>query len=119
LPGEEGEPKWFFSGLPAQTPLPRWVALAHLHWPVEQFYEDGKGECGLDHFQGRSWQGLHRHLALVMLAYTFLVLQSLGQQVQTDSALKAAFTPCAAVQPPGLPSTSARPAIQGCGLVAY
>ena len=62
FPGEEGEPKWFFSCLPAQTSLTRLVELAHLRWPVEQFYEDGKGECGLDHFQGRSWEGLHRHL---------------------------------------------------------
>jgi len=69
------------------------VELAHLRWPIEQFYEDAKGECGLDHFQGRSWDGLHRHLALVMLAYTFLMLQSLGQEVQTDPAPGAVFPP--------------------------
>jgi SRSO17 transposase len=119
LPGEEGEPKWFFSGLPAETPLPRLVELAHLRWPVEQFYEDGKGECGLDHFQGRSWEGLHRHLALVMLAYTFLMLYSLGQAVQTDPAPGAAFPPCAAIEPSGLPSTDARSALPGCGLMAH
>ncbi len=44
---------------------------------IEQFYEDAKQECGLDDFQGRRWDGLHRHLALVMLAYTFLALQRL------------------------------------------
>lgn len=118
LPGEEDEPKWFFSDLPAETPLTRLVELAHLRWPVEQFYEDGKGECGLDHFQGRSWKGLHRHLALVMLAYTFLMLQSLGHQVQFDPATEAAFCPCAATQPSGLPSAGARPALPGCGLMA-
>jgi SRSO17 transposase len=92
-PREEGEPKWFFSGLPADTPLTRLVELAHLRWPIEQFYEDGKGECSLDHFQGRSWEGLHRHLALVMLAYTFLMLQSLGQEIQTAPALGGLFPP--------------------------
>jgi len=118
LPGEEGEPKWFFSDLPAETSLTRLVALAHLRWPVEQFYEDGKGECGLDHFQGRTWEGLHRHLALVMLAYTFLMLQSLDQQGQSNPATKAAFSPCTAAQPHGLPSTGARSALPGCGLMA-
>jgi Transposase DDE domain len=73
--------------------LSRLVDLAHLRWPVEQFYEDAKGECGFDHFQGRSWAGLHRHLALVMLAYTFLMLQSLGQEVQVNPAPEAAFPP--------------------------
>ncbi len=120
LPDEEGEPKWFFSCLPAETPLPRLVELAHLRWPVEQFYEDGKGECGLDHFQGRSWDGLHRHLALVMLAYTFLMLQSLTQRVQIEPVpAGTAFPPCSAAQPAGLPSAGARSALPGCGLMAY
>jgi len=119
VPGEEGEPKWFFSCLPADTPLSRLVGLAHLRWPVEQFYEDSKGECGFDHFQGRSWDGLHHHLALVMLAYTFLMLQSLGQEVQTDPVPGAAFPPCSAAQPPGLPSAGADPALPGCCLMAY
>ena len=75
LPGEHGDLKWYFSNLPADTPLHRLVALAHSRWPIEQFYEDAKGECGLDHYQGRRWDGLHRHLALVMLAYSFLARQ--------------------------------------------
>jgi hypothetical protein len=44
---------------------------------IEQLYEDAKQECGLDDFQGRRWDGLHRHLALGMLAYSFLALQRL------------------------------------------
>jgi hypothetical protein len=56
LPGHGGEPKYSFSALPADTPLQRLMELAHARWAIEQFYED---------------------LALVMLAYSFLVLQSL------------------------------------------
>src|SRR5215831_8239842 len=77
LPGEEGEAKCYFLMLPADTPLQRLVELAHSRWPIEQFYEDSKGECGLDDYQGRRWDGLHRHLALVMLAYSYLVWQRL------------------------------------------
>jgi SRSO17 transposase len=75
LPGDAGEQKWYFSNLPAETSLKRLVELAHARWPIEQFYEDAKGECGLDDYQGRRWDGLHRHLALAMLSYSFLVLQ--------------------------------------------
>ena len=73
LPGERGDAKWYFSTLPADTPPARLIALAHQRWVIEQFYEDAKGECGLDDYQGRRWDGLHRHVALSMLAYSFLV----------------------------------------------
>jgi hypothetical protein len=39
-----------------------------------QFYQDGKQLCGLDDFQGRRWDDLHRHVALAMLSYSFLAL---------------------------------------------
>jgi SRSO17 transposase len=74
---EAEETKYWFSTLPPDTSLERLVTLAHARWVIEQFYEDAKGECGLDDFQGRRWEGLHRHLALVMLAYSFLALQRL------------------------------------------
>jgi SRSO17 transposase len=44
------------------------VELAHSRWPIEQGDEDAQGAWGLDHYQGRRWDGLHRPLALVMLA---------------------------------------------------
>jgi SRSO17 transposase len=75
LPGDAGEQKWYLSNLPVETPLERLVDLAHARWPIEQFYEDVKGECGLDDYQGRRWDGLHRHLSLAMLSYSFLVIQ--------------------------------------------
>jgi SRSO17 transposase len=74
---EKDPTKYWFSILPPETSLERLVTLAHARWVIEQFYEDAKQECGLDHYQGRRWDGLHRHLALVMLAYSFLMLQRL------------------------------------------
>jgi DDE family transposase len=70
---EEEQIKYWFSVLPKEASLQRLVLLAHARWVIEQFYEDAKQECGLDDYQGRSWQGLHRHVALVMLAYSFLM----------------------------------------------
>jgi Transposase DDE domain len=85
LPGEpssaenkegEEELKYYYSTLRAEVSLERMASLAKSRWAIEQFYEDGKGECGLSDYQGRRWEGLHRHLALSMLAYSFLMLHS-------------------------------------------
>jgi SRSO17 transposase len=41
-------------------------------WICEQAHQQLKEELGLDHFEGRSWQGLHRHALMTMIAYAFL-----------------------------------------------
>jgi SRSO17 transposase len=66
--------KYWFSNLPEGTSLRRLVRLAKLRWRVEQNYQQLKEELGLDHYEGRSWQGWHHHVTLVCLAYAFLLL---------------------------------------------
>ncbi len=83
---EQETTKYWFCMLPDDVPLERLVLLAHARWVSEQFYEDAKQECGLDDFQGRRWDGLHRHLALVMLAYSFLMLQRLVLPLPAEEA---------------------------------
>ena len=75
LPGHEGEWKWYFSNLPEDTSHERLVRLAHRRHEIERYYEDAKDELGLDHYEGRLWHGLHRHLILVMWAYSWLALR--------------------------------------------
>jgi SRSO17 transposase len=71
--GQVGDPKYFWSDLPRTTPLERMVEYAHRrHW-VEQFHEEAKEVLGWDQYQGRRWGGFHRHAALIMLTYCFLV----------------------------------------------
>jgi SRSO17 transposase len=90
LPDEE-ELKYYYSSLGGEVSLERLAALAKSRWAIEQFYEDAKGECGLGDYQGRRWDGLHRHLALSMVAYSFLMLHSsiLGK----DPSEEEAFSP--------------------------
>src|SRR5262249_9534165 len=114
LPGHHGEAKYSFSSLPADTPLARLVELAHARWAIEQFYEDSNGECGLDDYQGRRWDGLHRHLALVMLAYSFMARQ---RWTPTDPV---GFSPLrGAPVVAGCPSPGAAVALPGCRVMAY
>jgi SRSO17 transposase len=65
--------KYYLSSLPADTPLAELVRLAHQRWAIEQGYQQLKEELGLDHFEGRSWRGLHHHLTLCFLAFCFLI----------------------------------------------
>lgn len=97
VPGDEGERKYYYSTLPADAPLERLVTIAHARWVIEQFYEDAKGECGLDDYQGRRWDGLHRHLALVMLTYSFLMLQ----RHTTDNTPDGGLSPLSTTVIPG------------------
>ena len=82
LPGEEawlvgehrlsGEKKYYLANLPAKTNLRTLAATIKARWVCEQAHQQLKEELGLDHFEGRSWQGLHRHTLMTMIAYAFL-----------------------------------------------
>lgn len=67
----DGTFKYHLSSLPADTTVEELVRLAHQRWAIEQNYQQLKEELGLDHFEGRSWRGLHHHLTLCFLACCF------------------------------------------------
>jgi SRSO17 transposase len=64
--------KAYLVALPPTAPLRALVRLAHHRWAIEQQYLELKDELGLDHFEGRSFPGWHRHVVLTALAYTWL-----------------------------------------------
>jgi SRSO17 transposase len=88
LPGEEawligehratGERKYYLSNLPAEASLETLAALIKARWVCEQMHQQMKDELGLDHFEGRSWRGLHHHALLCQLAFAFLQHLRLG-----------------------------------------
>ena len=77
---DDGSVRYAFSNLPASTSRLAAVRYWRSRWPVEQGYQQMKEELGLDHFEGRSWHGFHRHAVLVMMAYGFLTLERLRLQ---------------------------------------
>ena len=60
-----------------EASLEELVSWAQLRWCVEQFHRDIKQNLGADEYQGRTWKGVHHHLAVVMLAHAFVVRRRL------------------------------------------
>jgi hypothetical protein len=109
LPGDEawligehrasGEKKYYLANLPAATSLRTLAATIKARWICEQAHQQLKEELGLDHFEGRSWQGLHRHALMTMLRLRLPSASSpqkseAGKKESTDHRLNQACQPC-------------------------
>jgi SRSO17 transposase len=89
MPGEEawlvgerrssGEQKYYLCNLPADVELKALATAIKARWICEQAHQQLKEELGLDHFEGRSWQGLHRHALMTMIAYAYLQSRRLAE----------------------------------------
>ena len=65
---------YWLSNLPAGTPISELVRPAKIRWRAGHDYRELKTGLGLDHFEGRSWTGWHRHVTLAVLAQAFITL---------------------------------------------
>lgn len=78
-PPQATEPtKYWLSNLPASTPRRTLIRWAKLRWRIEHDYRELKTALGLDHYEGRTWQGWHHHVTLVSAAHAFCTLQRLN-----------------------------------------
>ena len=83
-PPEAGEPTgYWLSTLPEDTPPEELVRLAKIRWRIEHDYRELKTGLGLDHFEGRSYLGWHRHVTLAVLAQAFITM------IRTDPKVAA------------------------------
>ena len=90
-PGHQGESKYFFAWGLDSFSLHDLVTVAHCRWVIERFYQDAKGELGLDDYEGRFWTGLHRHIALVMLAHCYLAWRRRETEIPTQHSEPGSF----------------------------
>ena len=101
-----GERKYYASNLAADTSLKALAAAIKARWICEQAHQQLKEELGLDHFEGRSWTGLHRHALMTMIAYAFLQ----SRRLQTAKREKKV---------PGPPPQPTMPAVRQAILDAF
>ena len=80
----------------------RMLRLSRGRWPIEQYFQRGKDDLGLDHYEGRGWRGFHHHLTMSAIAYLFVVVDYLhakknfwpdvGTGIASDAAIDRALT---------------------------
>jgi SRSO17 transposase len=78
------ELRYFFSNMPQQKPTIEMVRIYHERFWIEHGYQQLKEELGMDHHEGRSWLGWHRHILLVFLAYGYLTCLRLREKKQKN-----------------------------------
>ena len=83
----EVELRYFFSNMPQTMPTLALARLNHERYWIEHGYQQLKEELGLDHHEGRSWLGWHRHVLLTFLAYGYLTLIRLEQKKQQNLSM--------------------------------
>jgi SRSO17 transposase len=88
-PGEPEPVKYWLSNMDAGTPLKTMVRLGKTRWRIEHDYRELKTGLGLDHFEGRSYTGWHRHVTLVVLAQAFCTLLRLDPRLGPKAAAPA------------------------------
>jgi len=83
---KQTELRYFFSNMPQDMPTLEMVRLFHERFWIEQGYQQLKEELGLDHHEGRSWPGWHRHVLLVFLAFGYLTLKRIEEKKRLQQA---------------------------------
>jgi SRSO17 transposase len=63
---------WTYLASDTRTKLKELVRVGSCRHGIEQVFNMGKGEVGLDEYEVRSWVGWHHHMTLSMLSMWFL-----------------------------------------------
>jgi SRSO17 transposase len=71
---DRAELAYYVVSAPEKTSLEEIVKVAGTRWAIEESFESGKGEVGLDHYEVRSWDGWYRHITLAMFAHAYLTV---------------------------------------------
>jgi SRSO17 transposase len=106
-----GERKYYLTNHTEDVALERLAALIKSRWVCEQAHQQMKEELGLDHFEGRSWLGLHHHVLMTMLAFAFLQHLRLGGKNHGQHGAAASSVSAAGAAPSGCHAEPVRVAV--------
>ncbi len=69
----DGQIKYAISNAPKDLPFKELIKASTMRWPIEQCFQEGKDQVGMDYYEHRSWPAWHRHMTYVFLALHFLL----------------------------------------------
>jgi SRSO17 transposase len=72
-PGTKSDIKYSLCNADENTTVQRLAYMQAQRFWIERAFEDAKGDCGMADYEVRGWDGWHHHMALVMLAQSFLL----------------------------------------------
>jgi SRSO17 transposase len=102
-PAGESRIDYALSNAPPEVPLVDLVRVQRQRHRIEEVFEAGNGEAGLDHYEVRSWVGWHHHLTLALVTLWFLCLErrQLGGENPGDHGVAGPADLHAVAPPPG------------------
>ena len=69
----DGKIKYAISSAPKQIAFSELIKASTMRWPIEQCFQEGKDQVGMDYYEHRSWPAWHRHMTYVFLSLHFLL----------------------------------------------
>jgi SRSO17 transposase len=73
------ETRYHLTNHPPNAALKTIAGAIKARWSCEQVHQQLKEELGLDHFEGRSWRGLHHHVLMTLICFAFLQQERLRE----------------------------------------
>jgi SRSO17 transposase len=70
----DGEIAYYVCYGPRRSTLVALAFVAGSRWAVEECFQQGKNDAGLDHYQVRDWRAWYAHITLSMAAHAWLVV---------------------------------------------
>ena len=93
------EVAYYFAEAPIGTPLQTLAVVASNRYTIEQCFEEGKDDVGMDHYEVRHGPSWYRHITLCRMALVWLI----SARASLDQAMLAAFRGVAAPGPEAMP----------------